>query len=173
MIWWHSNDLVVDLITNYKHYNKLASLGATLVRNYDSLTYLLTGVKCRATSVAKNINIALAWKIYHGWSLMYLCCVVCGRRIYPSGKLANGRFIGPYIKLWGEVGEGGVHYKSTNTCGGWSWCRCSQRLRNIQEHSGRKCLGVCFSPKIWPYHCLSFSFDEMFSPTYFCRLNKC
>ena len=35
-----------------------------------------------------------------------LCCV-CGRRIYPSGKLANGRFIGPYIKLWGEVGEGG------------------------------------------------------------------
>ena len=34
--------------------NKLASLGATLVRNYDSLTYLLTGVKCRATSVAKN-----------------------------------------------------------------------------------------------------------------------
>ena len=44
-----------------------------------------------------------------------LCCVG-GRRIYPSGKLANGRFIGPYIKLWGEVGEGGVHYKSTNTC---------------------------------------------------------
>ena len=34
--------------------NKLASLGATLVRNYDWLTYLLTGVKCRATSVAKN-----------------------------------------------------------------------------------------------------------------------
>ena len=38
--------------------NKLASLVATLVRNYDPatqrLTYLLTGVKCRATSVAKN-----------------------------------------------------------------------------------------------------------------------
>ena len=35
--------------------NKLASLEATLVRNYDLLlTDLLTGVKCRATSVAKN-----------------------------------------------------------------------------------------------------------------------
>ena len=34
--------------------NKLASLGATLVRNYDPLTDLLTGVKCRATSVAKK-----------------------------------------------------------------------------------------------------------------------
>ena len=38
--------------------NKLASLEATLVRNYDSLTdlltYLLTRVKSRATSVAKK-----------------------------------------------------------------------------------------------------------------------
>ena len=39
--------------------NKLASLEATLVRNSahpltHSLTHLLTGVKCRATSVAKN-----------------------------------------------------------------------------------------------------------------------
>ena len=24
-----------------------------------------------------------------------------GGRTYPGGKLANGRFIGPYIKLWG------------------------------------------------------------------------
>ena len=38
--------------------NKLASLGATLVRNSaDPLTDSLTGVKCRATSVAKNQNI--------------------------------------------------------------------------------------------------------------------
>ena len=29
-------------------------LQATLVQNYDSLTYSLTGVKCRATSVAKT-----------------------------------------------------------------------------------------------------------------------
>ena len=37
--------------------NKLASLEATLVRNSaQRLTYLLTGVKCRATSVAKNSN---------------------------------------------------------------------------------------------------------------------
>ena len=35
--------------------NKLASLGATLVRNYyPASSDLLTGVKCRATSVAKN-----------------------------------------------------------------------------------------------------------------------
>ena len=29
-------------------------LQATLVRNYDRVTYSLTGVKCRATSVAKD-----------------------------------------------------------------------------------------------------------------------
>ena len=33
-------------------------LQATLVRNYDLLAYLLTGVKCRATSVAKNPKIS-------------------------------------------------------------------------------------------------------------------
>ena len=37
--------------------NKLASLEATLVRNSaDLLAYLLTGVKCRATSVAKKVR---------------------------------------------------------------------------------------------------------------------
>ena len=47
-------------LTKYRvSLNKLASLGATLVRNSaHSLTHwltdLLTGVKCRATSVAKN-----------------------------------------------------------------------------------------------------------------------
>ena len=35
-------------------FDKLASLKATLVRNCDRVTDLLTGVKCRATSVAKN-----------------------------------------------------------------------------------------------------------------------
>ena len=34
--------------------NKLAKLQASLVRNYDSPTDSLTGVKCRATSVAKK-----------------------------------------------------------------------------------------------------------------------
>ena len=34
--------------------NKLASLEATLVRNYYPATQRLTGVRCRATSVAKN-----------------------------------------------------------------------------------------------------------------------
>ena len=38
-----------------KEKNKLASLEATLVRNYDPATYLLTGVKCKATSVAKKV----------------------------------------------------------------------------------------------------------------------
>ena len=48
---------VVQEVKLYKYqYNKLASLGATLVRNSaHSLTYLLTGVKCRATSVAKKV----------------------------------------------------------------------------------------------------------------------
>ena len=37
--------------------NKLASLEATLVRNSaHSLTHWLTGVRCRATSVAKKVN---------------------------------------------------------------------------------------------------------------------
>ena len=42
--------------------NKLASLRATLVQNYDPLqcTDLLTGVRCKATSVAKNDK-------YHVW----------------------------------------------------------------------------------------------------------
>ena len=39
--------------------NKLASLEATLVRNSaHSLNHLLTGVKCRATSVAKKLSSA-------------------------------------------------------------------------------------------------------------------
>ena len=36
--------------------NKLASLQATLVRNYYRVTDLLTGVKCRATSVARKYD---------------------------------------------------------------------------------------------------------------------
>ena len=46
----------LKIISAEDELNKLASLGATLVRNYDSLTYLLTGVKCRATSVAKKLD---------------------------------------------------------------------------------------------------------------------
>ena len=37
--------------------NKLASLVATLVRNYDPACDSLTRVKSRATSVAKNCNV--------------------------------------------------------------------------------------------------------------------
>ena len=37
--------------------NKLAKLQATLVGNLDSPTDLLTGVKCRATSVAKKLRV--------------------------------------------------------------------------------------------------------------------
>ena len=36
------------------HSKQACKLQATLVRNYESLTHLLTGVRCRATSVAKN-----------------------------------------------------------------------------------------------------------------------
>ena len=53
--------------------NKLASLEATLVRNSAHLinhliTYLLTGVKCRATSVAKN-----TLYICHICNFLHLC----------------------------------------------------------------------------------------------------
>ena len=45
-----------NLSLHWMKKNKLASLEATLVRNSaHSLTHLLTGVKCRATSVAKKI----------------------------------------------------------------------------------------------------------------------
>ena len=49
--------------------NKLASLEATLVRNSAhpltySLTDLLTGVKCRATSVAKNHPVVFISYLY-------------------------------------------------------------------------------------------------------------
>ena len=39
--------------------NKLAILKATLVQNYDTPTDRLTGVKCRATSVAKKYDIGM------------------------------------------------------------------------------------------------------------------
>ena len=42
-------------LLNHHQENKLAKLQATLVRNYDSPTDSLMGVKCRATSVAKNL----------------------------------------------------------------------------------------------------------------------
>ena len=46
-----------NLSLHWMKKNKLASLEATLVRNSaHSLTHLLTGVKCRATSVAKNCS---------------------------------------------------------------------------------------------------------------------
>ena len=35
---------------------KLQATLEAAIRNYESLTYLLTGVKCRATSVAKNAS---------------------------------------------------------------------------------------------------------------------
>ena len=43
--------------------NKLAKLQATLVGNYDSPTYSLTGVKSRATSVANKQS---GWEIIQG-----------------------------------------------------------------------------------------------------------
>ena len=49
--------------------NKLASLEATLVRNYYRLTHWLTGVKWRATSVAKKY----CWQFWNmiSFSLIY------------------------------------------------------------------------------------------------------
>ena len=45
---------ILSLALHLAKSNKLASLEATLVRNYDSLTHSLTGVRCRATSVANK-----------------------------------------------------------------------------------------------------------------------
>ena len=42
-------------ITCRAKFKQARKLQATLVRNYDRVTYSLTGVKCRATSVAKNM----------------------------------------------------------------------------------------------------------------------
>ena len=59
LIGWHLSVVmalsVVSEVLSTCWDNKLASLEATLVRNSAHLlTYLLTGVKCRATSVAKK-----------------------------------------------------------------------------------------------------------------------
>ena len=53
--------------------NKLASLEATLVQNYDRFTHSLTGVKCRATSVAKNHTWGASGTVPH--SILSLVCV--------------------------------------------------------------------------------------------------
>ena len=46
--------------------NKLASLEATLVENYnESLTNWLTGIKCRATSVANKNETEIHWYMPH------------------------------------------------------------------------------------------------------------
>ena len=42
-------------VTTQEKMKQARKLQATLVRNYDPLTDSLTGVKCRATSVAKNL----------------------------------------------------------------------------------------------------------------------
>ena len=41
-------------ISGEKQARKLQATLEAAIRNYESLTYLLTGVKCRATSVAKK-----------------------------------------------------------------------------------------------------------------------
>ena len=56
--------------------NKLASLEATLVRNSAHLinhliTYLLTGVKCRATSVAKKNTLYIWYTVLHNTAKLH------------------------------------------------------------------------------------------------------
>ena len=46
-------------------------LRATLVRNYHSLTRSLTGVKCRATSVAKKLNATISH--VGGYQMFHVC----------------------------------------------------------------------------------------------------
>ena len=68
-------------------------LQATLVRNYDWLTYLLTGVRCRATSVAKKFK--NLW-----WSLE-----CCEKSLSYLEALLNPFFPGVRIFLATCLGE--------------------------------------------------------------------
>ena len=65
---------------NINSVNKLAKLQATLVGNYDSPTHSLTGVKCRAASLAKNKN----------W--------YCGKSVFQDHKTRHSTYSGS----WGE-----------------------------------------------------------------------
>ena len=65
-MWYHEQKMIKIMYRTFDFYkpctepppmNKLAKLQATLVWNYDSPTDLLTGVKYRATSVAKKVCI--------------------------------------------------------------------------------------------------------------------
>ena len=47
---------ILNAIQSHSHSNKLASLEATLVRNYYPPTDRLDGEKCRASSVGKKMN---------------------------------------------------------------------------------------------------------------------
>ena len=47
---------ILNAIQSHSHSKKLASLEATLVRNYDPPTDRLDGEKCRAFSVGKKMN---------------------------------------------------------------------------------------------------------------------
>ena len=53
-MFWTRNSDYVTWILGRKAWANFNKLQATLVRNYDWLTQRLTGVKCRATSVAKK-----------------------------------------------------------------------------------------------------------------------
>ena len=58
-LWANNNITPIDIYQPFPVFilSRLTSLEATLVWNYDPASYLLTGVGCRATSVAKKITI--------------------------------------------------------------------------------------------------------------------
>ena len=63
IFWVFGCENIMDPEISHSVKNKLAKLQATLVGIYDSPTYSLTGVKCRATSVAKKQS---GWEIIQG-----------------------------------------------------------------------------------------------------------
>ena len=67
--------------------NKLASLEAKLVRNYDRVT-LLTGVKCRATSVAKK-TLEKDFSCAEKFDIEHKKCICCGKFVFFSEKIDN------------------------------------------------------------------------------------
>ena len=55
-------------------------------------------------------------RFFHIFSWMYLCLKV-EEGLTRAASWLMGDLSGHTLNCGGEVGEGGVHYKSTNTCG--------------------------------------------------------
>ena len=124
--------------------NKLASLKAMLVWNYGPPTHQLTGVKWRATSVAKNLPQHTLCDS-HG-----LCRPACNKKIlsqplysrYASFKSNEFHFISCFItcsiRLWTIPWEGQRSRAPTllPRCSSGSWPGCCKPSSRAKAQSG-------------------------------------